>query len=140
MELTIQVDIASPSGTLVGLRLFVFRTFFYKLWGIDLKFCIWLCNHMSQTKFVFPGILSNFESVMPLFGHRIIVLSWRSYSVAFAVLLFFNKVIKNEGDYNQIINILCLKTLMNIVLLHTWYNFWSGYEMTDAFLGGYEMT
>jgi hypothetical protein len=87
LELTIQVDIASPSGTLVGLRLFVFRTFFYKLWGIDLKFCIWLCNHVSQTKFVFPGILSNFESVMPLFGHRIIVLSWRSYSVAFAVLL-----------------------------------------------------
>ena len=47
--------------------------FFYMLWGIELKFCIWLCNHVLQIKFVFHWISSIFEWVMPLFGLRIFV-------------------------------------------------------------------
>ena len=31
---------------LFGLRILVFCTFSYILWPIDLKFCIWLCNHV----------------------------------------------------------------------------------------------
>ena len=47
--------------------------FFYMLWCIELKLCIWLCNQVSQIKFTFPRILSIFEWVMPLFGLRILV-------------------------------------------------------------------
>ena len=53
------------------------------IWNFVYGFVI-MCHRPSL---FFPGISSNFESVMPLFGLRIIVLSWRSYSVAFAVLL-----------------------------------------------------
>ena len=45
--------------------------FFYMLWHIDLKFCIWLCFTILQIKFECHQFASIFVGVMPLLELRI---------------------------------------------------------------------
>ena len=46
--------------------------FSYKLWHIELKFCIWSCFTLLQIKFECPQFVSIFVGVMPLLELRIV--------------------------------------------------------------------
>ena len=91
---------------------------FYMLWGIELKFCIWLCSDESQIKFAFRQIPSNFEWVMPLFGLRILhigsfphffstcfeVLSW---NFVYGFVVMSHRSSSSFVWFRQILNELC---------------------------------
>ena len=62
--------------------------FFYTLWHIELKFCIWLCFTVLQIKFECHQFPSMFVGVMPLLELRILEIGNMQFSALFSYMLW----------------------------------------------------
>ena len=69
---TDQVWVSSICVYIGVMPLFELRILSYMLWHIELKFCIWLCFTVLQTKFECRQFASIFVGVMPLLELRIL--------------------------------------------------------------------
>ena len=92
--------------------------FSYKLWHIELKFCIWLCFTVLQIKFDCRQFLSIFVGVMPLLERRILqihsfphfsltcfdILSW---NFAYNFVLLYYRTSSSVVNFRQFFLELC---------------------------------
>ena len=106
------------------------------LWGIELKFCVWLCNDELQVKFKFRLISSNFERVMPLLRLGILHISSfpHFFSTCFEVLswnfVYGFEVMSHRSSscfvwFRQILNELCPFVGLGILHIGSFPHFFS---------------